>query len=275
MDRTEPDGTVTKGIISRIGTITLTDILDHDGNSLHASGLILGIDNTFAFGTKTQPFHDNRYPAQPGWSACPVRLVLKWIMVYDQLLAAARSIRLEGSHPLFTSLKQPGEPIKAMSDVLGGIVKDAMVSIGVPPDAYSAHSLRKFRASYVLNNGGSMTDVMLHDGRSSEVEGLVYARIDPRNPLKADPTKGIYDKTAPKEHPTMNTAPTAATSTAAGPPATDPAASAVPSTEPASTPQMAMSLQEAISSLRDTIPVLRDSGLDDAAIASIAGLDTT
>ena len=269
VDRIEPDGTVTKGIISRIGTITLTDILDHDGNSLYESGLIQGIHNTFAYGTKTQQFHQNSYPAQPGWPACPVRLVLKWIMVYDQLLAAARGIRLEGSHPLFTSLKQPGEPIKAMSDVLGRIVKDAMVSIGIPPDAYSAHSLRKFRASYVLNNGGNQTNVMLHDGRSSEAEGLVYCRIDPRNPLKADPTKGIYDETAPKEPPAMNTAP------AAGPPATDPAASAVPSTEPASTPQMAMSLQEAISSLRDIIPVLRDSGLDDAAIASIAGLDTT
>ena len=280
VDRIEPDGTVTKGIISRIGAITLTDILDHDGNSLHASGLILAIHNTFAYGTKTQPFHKNKYIVQPGWSACPVRLVLKWIMVYDQLLAAARGIRLEGSHPLFASLKQPGEPIKRLSDVLGGIVKDAMVSIGIPPDEYSAHSLRKFRASYVLNNGGSMTDVMLHDGRSSEAEGLVYCRIDPRNPLKADPTRGIYDQTALKEPPAMNTAaaatePAADTSAQPPAPAADTAASAVPVSEPASTPQLATSLQEAIASLRDTVRVLRDSGLDDAAIASIAGLDTT
>ena len=280
VDRVEPDGTVTKGIISLIGAITLTDILDHDGNSLYESGLILGIHNTFAYGTKTQPFHNNNHIAQPGWSACPVRLMLKWIMVYDQLLIAARGERLQGWHPLFTSLKRPGEPIKVLSKVLGQIVKDAMASIGIPPGEYSAHSLRKFRASYVLNHGGNQTDVMLHDGRSSEAEGLVYCRIDPRNPLKADPTKGIYDKTAPEEPPAMNTAAAAtepAADTSAQPPA--PAAgTAAPSAQTSETvpsPNPALALPEMISALRDTVHRLRQSGLDDQAIASIAGLDTT
>ena len=78
----------------------------------------------------------------------------------------------------------------------------------------------------------------------------------------------------------MNTAPATAapaeaTTAAASPAATDTAASPVPVSEPAFTPQLATSLQEAIASLRDTVRVLRDFGLDDAAIASIAGLDTT
>ena len=39
-----------------------------------------------------------------------------------------------------------------------------------------AHSLRKMRASYMLSQGSSMTDVMLHDGLSSGAESLPYAR---------------------------------------------------------------------------------------------------
>ena len=35
-----------------------------------------------------------------------------------------------------------------------------------------------------------MTDVMLHDARSSEAEGLVYARPDRRDPFAADLTVG-------------------------------------------------------------------------------------
>ena len=147
-----------------------------------------------------------------------------------------------------------------------------MVSIGIPLDEYSAHSLRKFRASYVLNNGGSMTDVMLHDGRSSEAEGLVYCRIDPRNPLKADPTRGIYDQTALKEHPTMSAVPAADTAASPAPEADTAGALAKPS-ETAPSPSPALTLQETIEALRDTVGRLRQSGLDDQAIASIAGLN--
>ena len=51
-----------------------------------------------------------------------------------------------------------------------------MASIGLPPNDYNAHSLRKMRASYILSQSGSMTDVMVHDGRSSGAEGVPYTR---------------------------------------------------------------------------------------------------
>ena len=277
VDKIEPDGTVIKGILGRIGTITLTDILDHDGNSLFESRLIMGVHNTFAFGTKTQPFHENWHPAQPGWAACPVRLLLKWLQIYDQILVAAHGTRLHGSHPLFTSLKHPGEPIKQLPRILGEIVKEAMLSIGVPPGEYSAHSLRKFRASYVLSSGGSMTDVMRHDGRSSEVEGLVYARLDRRNPLKADPTRGIYEHTTQQEPATMSATPAPDAPVASAPSAPDASAAAPPppARQPAPPPESALPLKEAISLLRLTVQQLRESGLDDKAIASIAELEIT
>ena len=143
---------MTKGILSRIAVITDTDILDENGNSLYGS-LIMGVHTTFAYGTKTQRFHENWYPAQPGWEACPVRLLLKWLKAYDQLLAADSGTRLAGWHPLFSNLKHPGEPINTLSRTLGKAVKTSMARIGRPPDAYSAHSLRKFRASHVLSQG--------------------------------------------------------------------------------------------------------------------------
>ena len=203
VDRVERDGSVTKGILSRIAVITPTDILDENGNSLYGS-LIMGVHTIFAYGTKTQKFHENWYPAQPGWEACPVRLLLKWLKAYDQLLAADSGTRLAGWHPLFSSLKHPGEPINTLSRTLGKAVKTSMARIGRPPDAYSAHSLRKFRASHVLSQGGSMTAVMVHDGRSSEVEGIVYARPDQRDPFAADLMVGLYSGATRRSDATMS-----------------------------------------------------------------------
>ena len=59
---------------------------------------------------------------------------------------------------------------------VGRIVREAVASIGIPPDHYNAHSLRKFRATAVFDRGGSWTDVMLHDGRSSGADGVPCAR---------------------------------------------------------------------------------------------------
>ena len=89
-----------------------------------------------------------------------------WLKCYDQMLVANEGARLAGHHPLFTSLKNVGEPIAAMTCTLGRIVREAMASIGIPPDRYNAHSLRTFRATAVFDRGGSWPDVMVHDGRS-------------------------------------------------------------------------------------------------------------
>ena len=310
VDRVEPDGTVTKGILSRIAAITDTDILDEDGNSLIKSKLILGVHNTFAYGTKTKPYHENWYVVQPGWCCCPVRLLLCWLRDYDRLLSA-RGSRLAGHHPLFTNLKHVGEPIKYLSRTLGTIVKEAVASIGLPPGEYSAHSLRKFRASWVFSQGGSMTNVMVHDARSSEVEGLVYARPDRRDPFAADPTVGIFDKVAsgqdtatrkahrkpPAALPAAHTEPPDPADTAPPDPAytepdpadTEPPDPAYTEPDPADTeppdpaytepverccsPQgAAPMLTTAISALRGTVEQLRRAGLDDRAITAVAGL---
>ena len=82
-----------------------------------------------------------------------------------------------------------------MSQALGGIVKTAMADLGINPENYSAHSLRKTRPSYAMSQNSSMTESMVHDGRSSEVTGLVYAHRNPRNPLDGDPTVNAYNKT--------------------------------------------------------------------------------
>ena len=104
--------------------------------------------------------------------------------------------RLTPDDPLFTNLRHPGEPIADMSQALGGIVKTAMTDLGINPENYSAHSLRKTRPSYAMSQNSSMTESMVHDGRSSEVTGIVYAHRNPRNPLDGDPTVDVYNKTS-------------------------------------------------------------------------------
>ena len=175
VDGVAPDGTVIEGILDRVGTITDTDILDTAGVSLYGSGLIQGVCCTFAR-TSRGAYGQVWYPAQPGHPACPVRLLLMWLKCYDQMLVANEGARLAGHHPLFTSLKNVGEPIAAMTRTLGRIVREAMASIGIPPDRYNAHSLRTFRATAVFDRGGSWPDVMVHDGRSSGADGVPYAR---------------------------------------------------------------------------------------------------
>ena len=175
VDGVAPDGTVIEGILDRVGSITDTDILDTEGTSLYGSGLIQGVRSTVAH-TSRGAYCQVWYPAQPGHPACPVRLLLMWLKCYDQLLMASTATRLAAHHPLFASLRRLGEPIKTMARTLGRIVREAMSSIGCDPDRYSAHSLRKMRASDMLSQGGSMTGVMVHDGLSSGAEGLPYAR---------------------------------------------------------------------------------------------------
>ena len=266
VDIAETDGTIIPGILDRIATITTCDIFDDDGASLYASGLIGGAHTAFLFGTKTQQFHQNWYPAQPGHPACPLRLLLRWLKTYDQILLAHRGSRLSADDPLFCNLNHPGEPIADMSRVLGGIVKTAMADLGHNPDDYSAHSLRKLRASYVLSQGGSMTDVMVHDGRSSEPAGLVYAHRNPQQPFKGDPTVNIYNHIDQQD-------------TARGatmPPPADPHkthASHPPSSTTASAdPNLGVGGD--IDTLRRSVDNLRKAGLDDVAIAAIAELDS-
>ena len=175
VDGVAPDGTVIEGILDRVGTITDTDILDTEGASLYGSGLIQGVSCTFARisrGAYCQVW----YPAQPGHPACPVRLLLMWLKCYDQLLMASTATRLAARHPLFASLRRLGEPIKPMARTLGRIIREAMASIGLPPNDYNVRSFRKMRARYMVSQGWSMTDVMFHDGRSSGAEGVPYAR---------------------------------------------------------------------------------------------------
>ena len=268
VDTSEPDGTVTPGLLDLVATITTSDILNADGNSLCTNGLIAGVHTTFRFGTKTQQFHENWYPVQPGHPACPVRLLLRWLKAYDRLLLATRGRRLTADDALFCNLKRPGEPISHMTKLLGGLVKAAMADLGHNPDDYSAHSLRKLRASYVLSQGGSMTDVMVHDGRSSEATGLVYAHRNPNNPFKGDPTVAIYHAHTPQPAPpaggTMNT-PNNGHPTSTPPPAAD--------QNPASTTASG-DLAENIAALRHCVNSLRHAGLDNHAITAIAGLDS-
>ena len=62
-----------------------------------------------------------------------------------------------------------------------------MEGLGFDPSRYSAHSLRKFRSTYIHSIGGSQLNGMLHDARSSEASNLPYVQTDPRNPVLRGP----------------------------------------------------------------------------------------
>ena len=63
-----------------------------------------------------------------------------------------------------------------MARTLGRIIREAMASIGLPPNDYNVRSFSKMRARYEVSQVLSMTGVMFHDGRSSGAEGVPYAR---------------------------------------------------------------------------------------------------
>ena len=140
-----------------------------------------------------------------------------------------------------------------------------------------------------------MTDVMVHDARSSEAEGLVYAHPDRRDPFAADLTVGIFDKVAsgqdtatskahrkpPAALPAAHTEPPDPAYTEPDPADTAPPDPAYTAPDPADTepverccsPQgAAPMLTTAISALRGTVEQLRRAGLDDRAITAVAGL---
>ena len=278
VDQAEEDGTVTTGVVDRVAALTETDLLDCDGNSLYESGLITGVHNIYASGTKNKDGHENWHPAQPGHPACPVRLLVQWLKTYDRLLLGRHSRRLAPEDPLYTRIKNPGEPIADMSHTLGGIVKEWIGGLGINPQKYSGHSLRKARDSFVLNQNGSMTECMVHAGRSSEPAGLAYAHRNPRNPLAGDPTKNVYDKMAeladqepaaaakaePDEPP--NPEPTTP------PPADTARQQAVD--PPGGAPESAASaIGDTISAFRSAVEELRAAGLNGKAIAALAELD--
>ena len=283
VDLTEEDGTITTGIIDRVAHIAETDLLDCGGNSLYESRLITGVHNSYAFGTKNKDGHENRHPAQPGHPACPVRLLVLWLKQYDRLMLGRHSRRLAPEDPLYTRIKKPGEPISSMSHALSGIVKEWIGDLGIDPQKYSGHSLRKTRDTYVLGRGGSMTECMVHAGRSSEPAGLAYARRDPRNPLAGDPTKNVYDKMAePDDHEPAITAKPRANplnprtpiprTTASPPPADTARQQAVD--PPGGAPESAASaIGDTISAFRSAVEELRAAGLNGKAIAALAELD--
>ena len=151
-----------------------------------------------------------------------------------------------------------------MSRVLGAIVKAAMADLGHNPHDYSAHSLRKFRASYALSQGGSMTEVMVHDGRTSEPAGLVYAHRNPQQPFKGDPTVNMYNHI--DEHDTTEGATMAPATGSDRSPASPAPSAAAAGADPTS------GLTGDIATLRRTVNSLRNAGLDDAAISAIAEL---
>ena len=287
VDETQPDGVVAPGILDRIARITEGDLLDSDGQSLYESDLIIASHNTYARGTKTRSRHENWHPAQPGHPACPLRLLMIWLKTYDRLMQAAHNRRLGPEDPLFASHKTPGQPISNMSRTLGTAVKEAVADIGLDPGRYSAHSLRKFRDSYVLSQGGSMTDVMIHDGRSSEVAGLPYAHRNPRDPLAADLVVGIYDKVersaTGRATPMKSDTPASTTATlpdTAGPEQPEADADAESESQPEKVrteregPQpTADPFTGAISRFRLVVAQLRATGLSDQTIADIAELD--
>ena len=188
VDASEPDGTVTPGLLDLVATITTSDILNADGNSLYTNGLIAGVHTTFQYGTKTQQFHENWYPVQPGTPrlpGAPTPALAESLRPPPPSDPAAAALTADDA--LFCNLKRPGEPIAHMTKLLGGLVKAAMADLGHNPDDYSAHSLRKLRASYVLSQGGSMTDVMVHDGRSSGSHRPRLRPPQPQQPIQRRP----------------------------------------------------------------------------------------
>ena len=108
---------------------------------------------------------------------------------------------------------------------------------------------------------------MRFNGRSSEATGLVYAHRNPRNPFKGDPTVAIYhDHTA---HPTPTTRGTMNASTNGH-------STSTPPTPPTHDPAQAITgdnITDNIAALRHSVNSLRGDGLDDEAIAAIAGLN--
>ena len=219
VDVVRPDGKIVKGMLNRISVIAVNDLLDHAGTSMYASGAVLGVHNRFKHGTKTQDTHENYYPAQPGHPACPVRLLIQGVAACDRLMVMHHGRRLSAEDPLYTNLDYPGRryTAKQLSDVLGEIVKKAVIGLGLDPRHYSSHSLRKVRATYVFSKGGSQLNVMQHDGRSSEASNLPYVQIDPRNPFAGDPVVDFYAD-ADDGTPRAAGAETVATPTAAAPP---------------------------------------------------------
>ena len=292
VDQVEEDGTITTGLINRIDEVTETDLLGSDGISLYESSLVKGIHNIYAEGTKNKEGHENWHRAQPGHPACPVRLAVQWLKIYDRLMLARHSRRLAPEDPLYTRLKDPGEPIVDMSHALGGIVKEWIGGLGIDPKRYSGHSLRKARDSFVLAQNGSMTECMVHSGRSSEVTGLAYAHRNPRNPLAGDPTKNIYDKAAaqadddpaaaampedPAEIPVTG-GPNEPASAASMPRHDRPTTPEPPGNQqpdPTAGDEMAApgTMEGTISALIGAVAKLRDAGLNDKAIVAIAELD--
>ena len=313
VDTVLADGTAIAGILDRVAVVTDTDLVDHSGTSLYRLGVIASVRTQFKHGTKTKNYHQNWYPAQPGNSACPVRLLIQWLKVYDRLLIAHRGTRLTADRPLFTNLRDPGHALNAdsMSRMLGRIVKAAVSELGLDPRTYSAHSLRKVRATYVLARGGSQIEVMLHDARSSEAQNLVYAHRDPRNPFAGDPTVRFYDDvpdytpnpknatpgpetpatlpqpaTAPTTNvadlttntpdyaPTMDTATRRPETPAHTPPhPTAPTPAKTPATsQPATAPDPTIAIAELITEFQGTVNKLRSAGLDDPTIAALAKL---
>ena len=245
VDKVLPDGTTVVGILDRIAVITETDLLDHTGTSLYGSGIVMGIYNRFKHGTKTKRFHENWYPAQAGHPACPVRLVMLGLKAYDRALIAYEGRRLRAGDPMFTSLKKPGRRFtaKGLSRVLGETVKALVSELGLDPRNYSAHTLRKVRATYVFSKGGSQLNVMTHDSRSSLASNLPYVQIDPRNPFAGDPTVNFYDNVDTDASNTAGApaAPSSAsqcrtTFDAGGSPSTSGAASSTPDSGSASSP---------------------------------------
>ena len=193
VDETLRDGTVIKGMLSRIAAITETDIVDHSGiHSLwvrHHHGRLQLLQ---VWNQDQAISREIGIPRNPATPACPVRLLLQGIAAYDRQMVALHGRRLSVEDPLFTQIKRPGQGFTAnqLSRALGKIVKAAVEGLGFDPSRYSAHSLRKFRSTYIHSIGGSQLNGMLHDARSSEASNLPYVQTDPRNPFSGDPMVG-------------------------------------------------------------------------------------
>lgn len=254
---TGPDGTVTVGMIDRVKEVRDNDLLDSSGQSIYK--VIVGMRNVFARGTKTKDRHENWIPAQPGHPACPVLNLIRWLKLYDRLVQQHLGRRLRPDDPLFCNLRNPPAPISSMSRTVSATLRQMMAAIGCDTSKYSAHSLRKFRSTAVLDQGGSMTDVLVHDGRSSEPAGLPYAHRNTRRPLRSDPMVGVLDKASPTPSSAMTESKAKEENAAA--------------TEPQPPDETAGGgLADTVEALRGLVEELRHAGFDDAAIVGIAGL---